>query len=77
MRVAKELRALLDFYFEAFNFQHNKWPYGLLRRRAVRFMLDLVLGKLVRKAFFGTKDLAELEFSPKVRPLCASRDERL
>lgn len=34
----------------------------------MRFMLDLVLGKLVRKAFFGTKDLAELEFSPKVRP---------
>ena len=51
-KVGKELRALLEFYFEPFNLQHNK------------FMLDLILAKVgePRQALLSKNTMAEIRF---------------
>ncbi|CAE7598819.1 naa50 [Symbiodinium natans] len=55
-KAGRELRALLDFYFEPFNLQHNK------------YLLDLVLLKLgnappKRKARWSVNHLAEMKMT--------------
>jgi len=55
-KAGRELRALLDFYFEPFNLQHNK------------YLLDLVIGKLgnappANKARWSINHLAELRMT--------------
>ncbi|CAJ1381314.1 unnamed protein product [Effrenium voratum] len=53
-RAGKELRALLDFYFEPFNLQHNK------------YLLDLIAQKIgPSKALWTRSQLAELRFDPE------------
>lgn len=61
-KAGKELRALLDFYFEPFNLQHNKFMLDLILAKVGATFEPGKVGERPRQALLSKNTLAELRF---------------